>query len=151
MQHGSLNFHHICTKHRRLLKAALHDLLANQIVSFAGMMFLSALGTGQGLIVSGDLSDSSLYQLCEASYACLKHIQVAHNVQFYGRYRDDILIIAKPGPLSRAFIDGIIERCRSIYPVSIEETSDTSIAFLDVTLFKGSSFALLGGQLQTIL
>ena len=76
---------------------------------------------------------------------------MAHNVQFYGRYRDDILIIAKPGPLSRAFIDGIIERCRSIYPVSIEETSDTSIAFLDVTLFKGSSFALLGGQLQTIL
>ena len=56
-QHVNLSFQHVLDRmHKALLRAVLHDILAHQFVVFQGRRYLSKLGSGQGQILSGDLT-----------------------------------------------------------------------------------------------
>ena len=50
---------------RKCLKAALHDLLELQYVEFEGEQYAVTLGSGQGQIISGDVSDNTFFELVE--------------------------------------------------------------------------------------
>ena len=71
-------------------------------------------------------------------------MQQAPNIEWYGRYRDDILIVTKPGNLVRSFIRQIVSKAATIYPIEREEVNSQSMSFLDVEFFKGDLFHRTG-------
>ena len=50
-------------------------------------------GTGMGMLVSGEASDIAFYSLAERTWALLPRVRRKHKVRFYGRFKDDGLII----------------------------------------------------------
>eukprot|EP00973_Karenia_brevis_P091679 12408629-Karenia_brevis.AAC.1 len=96
-------------------------------------------GSGMGQHSSGSIADRAFYRLAELPFASNRQIQAAHDVLFYGRYRDDILIIAHRGREESkylAFVRELIRRASVVYKVKCESVSSSSCNYLDFTLFK---------------
>ena len=89
-----------------------------------------------GRLMSGEVSDTILYNYVEEPWAANRDVQLAHGVEFYGRYRDDVLIIARRGAALRTFFHGMSKRARGVYTIAFDNPSCQSIDYLDVTLFK---------------
>ena len=126
------------------MKSLLLDLLGHQLVIFEGVLYLSMLGSGQGQILSGDLSDNTFYELCEKTFAAQASFQQLHGVHFYARYRDDICIVATPGTGIISFVNRMRYLCSHVYQLECECVSSSHVDFLDVTFFKPRSFSNTG-------
>ena len=50
-------------------------------------------GSGQGQTVSGDLADISFYNEIERKTALLQNVRAECGVLFYGRYRDNLILV----------------------------------------------------------
>ena len=136
-------FNHVNdTTLRNILKESLLDLLSNQVVVFEGRQYLVTKGSGQGQIISGELSDTTFYQLVEKNFACVSEVQLEYGIEFYGRYRDDILLITSgsSGDHLQQFVRKMKLLINNVYPLTCEKVSRRSIDFLDFTIFKGSRF-----------
>ena len=50
-------------------------------------------GSGMGMILSGEVSDMKFIQIAERSCFLRPEVRERHCISFYGRYRDDTIII----------------------------------------------------------
>ncbi len=50
-------------------------------------------GSGMGLLYSGELSDYVFYDSVEKLYISRNEIRGKYNIKFYGRCKDDLLIV----------------------------------------------------------
>ena len=66
-----------------------------------------------GQILSGDLADGKLWDLCEKGFADLPAIRSHHAIHMYARYRDDICIVYSKPNHERAlrFVQKIDKAC----------------------------------------
>ena len=64
-------------------------------------------------------------------------------IDLYGRFKDDIIIVARDRALTKHFVRGIKHRSK-YYKIKVEEVCDTSTKFLEVRVMKeGSRFITL--------
>ena len=124
--------------------ACLEDLLLHQYVRdpHTGALYWVAQGSGQGQITSGDISDSTFYALVEHDYAVDASVCSNHGVLGYARYRDDIIIAARPGDEIRNFFNGMRSRCRDVYKLTCSKVASTECEFLDFYIYKGRKFGI---------
>ena len=66
-------------------------------------------------------------------------MQVEYGIEFYGRYRDDIMFIARPEHVV-PFFQKMKHLAREVYPLTVDCVSSHSLDFLDITFFKGHTF-----------
>ena len=50
-------------------------------------------GSGMGLLCSGELSDFVFYVMVEKDFVLCSEIREKYRIQFYGRFKDDLLIL----------------------------------------------------------
>jgi hypothetical protein len=122
------------------LVSVLEFLLEEQFICSAwapGRVYKSTCGSGQGLAHSGELADINFWTMCEKNFACSVAMQQRCGVRFYGRYRDDGLIIFEPGPDGsrdgpRQFGKGLIERA-GFYKIIFTQIGK-EVEYLDLVL-----------------
>ena len=122
-------------------------ILRNQLVRIPGIddqLFTVEVGSGMGMMLSGDISDAALYWMAEKSFALDVQVQEKYSIYKYLRYKVDILLIIGGSSQSRReFFEEFKIRSNS-FKIKIDEISSTSVEMLDITLFKGPRFASTG-------
>ena len=106
-----------------------------------------------GSIASGDISDIAFWNLVESPFASKRETHSKYGIQWYGRYRDDILIMFDPALATHEpthaspiveFVWKMRDRAASTYPLKVEEVAAEGVSFLDVFLYKSHSFQVTG-------
>ena len=80
-----------------VLERPLWLLLSEQYISSAELpqrWWKIEVGTGQGLLHSGEVADSALYWLAEYEWASKENLS-RHGIDGFWRFRDDGLVLAK--------------------------------------------------------
>ena len=67
-----------------------------------------------------------------------------YSVQWYGRYRDDILIIARRGVGVQSLFHQLKLRAKGVWDITCSEVSGHGMSFLDFELYKGKHFTHTG-------
>ena len=124
---------------RTELKRTLRTLLYHQFVRTGDAYYQVTLGSGQGLPLSGDLADHAFYEMIEHSFSGNDRVQQEQGIHFYGRFKDDILVIAS-GALVVRYLQRIIRVCKLIWSMTCASVSSFSCNYLDVTIFKPPNF-----------
>ena len=100
-------------------------------------------GSGQGQIISGDFADNTFLHPMEVNFCALESVQRKYNIDFYGRYRDDILIVAHDEGVV-GFFAKMKDLSKDVSPLHCDEVSSSRLHFLDVVIFKGPMFDVTG-------
>lgn len=119
----------------RLIEDSVLQLCEYQYVSsseVSGRLWRVTRGSGMGLPHSGAVSDATLWWLGERQWATNKHIQAAHSVDGWWRFRDDIFILGRDMTKMRSFLNGFRERIMSVYKMEVEAASRSCVDFLAV-------------------
>lgn len=141
--HKKLAFNNISPSNlSKALKDCLEDVLCNQFVVYDGAYFRLGAGSGQGQIASGDISDNSFYEKVEHDLI-VPECMSKHGVHWYGRYRDDILIIAERGGM-QTFFSKMKALAQEAWKLECTDVSSRSVAFLDFELIKDLHFFATG-------
>ena len=118
-------------------------VLKNQFVELSSEeleVYKVELGSGMGVECSGDTSDIAFYELAEKDFALNPEVQNKYDVQFYARFRDDILVILGCDyELRVEFCQLFKQRC-SYFKVLFESINRNSAVMLDLRLEKGKRF-----------
>ena len=102
------------------------------------------VGSGMGVECSGDVSDVVFFELAERNFALKPDVRTKYYVQFYARFRDDIIVILGGDYESRVeFCREFKQRC-SYFEVKFESINRNSAVMLDLKLEKGKRFARTG-------
>ena len=135
-------FPHLQASQQNACEQAAQQILENQYVynSHTHHTYHVRKGAGMGLILAGETADSCFWRFGEKSFAALSDVQQAHGILGYMRYRDDILIVARPKSSGRpSYLEFMIElkrRVAHIYEVKIESIGSHSVDFLDVSIYQ---------------
>ena len=98
------------------------------------------IGSGMGLECSGDVSDASFHELAEGSFILRSDVVSKYGIEFYARFRDDILLILSCDfDLCRECIDEFRRHSR-FFKLKVETVSKRSVTMLDLHLFKGAGY-----------
>ena len=82
--------------------------------------------------------------MAEKNYALDPEIREKYFVEFYARFRDDIIVVLAGDPRSRKeFLYGL-KRCSDFYKLKVESISPTSCVMLDLVLSKGRKYERCG-------
>ena len=135
-------------EHRRIsFKKALEFVLDHQFVQLSAddlYIFKVLVGSGMGLEMSGDVSDIAFHEMVEAEFVLNESVREKYHVEFYGRFRDDILLIIAGTPESRReFIDCLKVRSK-FFKLKVESISRNSAVMLDLVVSKGFRFENIG-------
>ena len=87
---------HVADNRRETFREALEFVLDNQYVEFSNgalEVFKVLIGSGMGLECSGDVSDICFHEMVEVGFVLDEEIRKKFFVEFYGRFRDDILVV----------------------------------------------------------
>ena len=98
-------------------------------------------GGGMGIILSGEIADSSLYVCVEKCFLLLRSTWDRYVIQFYGRFQDDGIIAARCSMVQSVALFSEIRKRAGPFRVECESVSSNSFVFLDVALSKGLDFA----------
>ena len=132
---------------RRLFKNMLRVIISNQFVVIKGVprrTWQVRRGTGMGLCCSGALSDVAFYKMAEQLWAVDPSVMRAHHVLYYGRFKDDAIIIAAgTAELRRQYIWGIQDRAR-FFKITDITVAALSTEMLDITLYRGARWKATG-------
>ena len=117
---------------------AVQFLLANQYVTASEAPSESwqvVRCSGMGLPASGELSDASLFQRAEASFALVTAMRQQYGIEFYGWYRDDALVIFG-NSLRASRFPWFQKLCHLSSPckIVVETVSREQVSMLDVLL-----------------
>jgi hypothetical protein len=136
-----VHFQEVAVELRVPLRKTLEHLLQNQYVrnDLDGSLYAVALGSGQGQVASGDISDVTFYRLVEDGLVS-DSILAQHGIEMYARYRDDIIILARQANSVRQFVALMKGRAKALYNIKCESVSSHSCDFLDFTIYKGREF-----------
>ena len=116
-------FEHLPPAQCKAAKELLRVILLQQFVVSEPLQqyYQVYLGSGQGRITSGELSDMCFFKLVEKNFLCQRDVQQLYNIELYGRYRDDCIIIINPyGPglgTQAELIREVRHRIRRVYTV----------------------------------
>ena len=121
-------------------KSVLEDipsfLLRQQFVtssSAPSRLWRSILGSGMGLIHSGELASASLYNHAKKTLTSLSALR-AHGILGYWRYRDDCFIHATDRlPFRNRFAE--LRRKAGYFKLTCEEVGSVSLRFLNVVVY----------------
>ena len=122
----------------------LQCIIKNQVVEVEDHHWHVLIGSGMGLICSGEVSDISFYELAEKRYAVAPAVQTRNHIHWYGRFKDDGLIIISGDFRSRKAFLNEFQRLAKPFEISIECMSRDSVDMLDVTLYKGARWRATG-------
>jgi hypothetical protein len=116
-----------------ILKESSWFLLDNQHVvdKSTGKVYKVQKGSGMGLSHSGAIAELALYMGAERR---MLQVLPRYNIVFYGRFKDDILIIFRDYRLLRDFLAEL--RKGHPFTLKCEEISSFSINFLEVCIRK---------------
>ena len=132
----------------RAMKVMIREILANQFVEIPGIenrLWQVEEGTGMGIMCSGELSDLAFYNMAERDFLERSNIRSKYDIIYYGRFKDDGLIITgKPDAQLMAELKTEISRRSSFFKVKFGDASLTGIDILDVSLFKGGQWKHTG-------
>ncbi len=128
------------------LKNAFRDIasfiVSNQFISLKDCEKIHKvkIGTGMGLVCSGEMSDLCFYSLSEKHWSTDRKVMDDHEIYLYVRFKDDILMIVNGE--SRMWLKYFHEmKNRSkFFVVEMESSSDQSVVMMDVEIFKGPKF-----------
>ena len=121
-------------------------VLKNQYVKIRNIpdrIWKVSCGSGMGLPCSGEISDASVYSLMEKS--TITHAN-RHNysIVYYGRFKDDILLIVGGTMDTRLELVRLIEERLCFFKIKVESVSSASVEFLDIRLIKGEGWKQCG-------
>ena len=97
-----------------------------------------------GLECSGDVSDVTFYELAEKGFVLCEEFILLYNIEFYFRFRDDILVILGGDMDSRRGLFDEFKRRSKCFKLKVESISPSAAVMLDLNLFKGPRFAKSG-------
>lgn len=149
-QMSDLIFEDAPQKCRQDMKRLLEHLMTNQYVRtrFMQSTWKVMQGSGMGLRHSGECADSFFYALCERPLLLNPAFTQQHNIELYIRFRDDMLIVGPRGLAAYARLHGAMShKVRGTHQIDTEGYGYSEIDMLDLTLYKGKSFAR-NGRLQ---
>ena len=93
-----------------------------------------------GIECSGDVSDVSFYELAEITFVLVPEVIQKYHLEFYARFRDDIIVIlGGDGDSRREFVD-VFKRHSRFFKLKVESISAVSAVMLDLFLSKGKRF-----------
>lgn len=123
---------------RRECKDLLLFLLQNQYVidHESGAIRKVVKGSGMGLCFSGEIADLVFLRLSEMRF--LDSSRSSGQIVFYSRFKDDLFSVFR-GDKSQClqWFHELEISCQSVFKLKLEEINESSVDFLDVTLFKG--------------
>ena len=131
-------------KKREAFREALRFVLENQFVQISEEdleAFMVVIGSGMGVECSGDTSDISFYELAEKTFVLQPEFQRKYHVEFYARFRDDIIVVLGGDSQNRVEFAQVFKTYSKYFKLKIESISMTSAVMLDLTLYKGKRFA----------
>ena len=114
----------------------INTILENNYFEFNGKYYKQIIGVSMGSSASPELSDIRMYQI--TNYI-MSQFRNADKVLFHGRYRDDGFIIFDGTNDQIIEFFNIGNSCHKHLKFTFE-ISDTSIDFLDTTVYKGKRF-----------
>ena len=134
---------------KRLLYDVDRFLLTHQFVAsrrHPERLWRVQKGSGMGMKNSGELSDAAFAFLVERW--CLKPDTLdMFAIDLYGRFKDDIIIVARNRALTKHFVWGMKQRSK-YYKIKVEEVSDKSVKFLEVRVWKEGSRFITGPEFK---
>ena len=105
---------HVLPRRKEAFEKALKFVSENQSVEIeaeALEVYLVQIGAGMGLEMSGDVCDVAFYEMVERNFVDTPAFKDVYHVEFYARFRDDILVIlAGDSDSRRAFSDEMKRR-----------------------------------------
>ena len=131
------------------LEDALKTILTTQYVHCNELdaVFQCLAGSGIGMTLSADLANLVFSQVVEKRTIMKSVFRQAFDVQFYGRYMDDIIMVVGRKPSSHknslAGLMRILRKCcGGTYALKVEDISSSSVNFLDVNLMIPADFSV---------
>lgn len=118
----------------KLMEESLDLLLWHQYITageFPDRKWRSRIGSGMGLVHSGDLMDWVFYSRCEKWFSEFPGTLWSHGISRYYRYRDDILILGTTTAGVRDFLEEMRSRA-SYFVIGVDEASRDGVKFLNV-------------------
>lgn len=109
-------------------------LINNNIFEFNNKIYKQTIGLAMGNVAAPAISDVVLFEIEKELLKVL-----GENTVFYGRYRDDILLILKNGEKT---LEEVLDHANSLSELIKFEgnASCESATFLDLVIYKGSRF-----------
>lgn len=133
---------------KRCFSLILAAILRNQLITAENSQrpWRVKPGTGMVLKPSGEVSDSAFHHMAEKRYAAHGDTQARCGIKFYGRFKDDGIIIFSGSTTSTVqgeFMRGLIHRGR-FFQIKIEQRTRGSFVMLDVEFRKDSEWRRTG-------
>ena len=97
-----------------------------------------------GLSCSGELSDLAFYGLVEKSHFEEKAARQTQGLLWYGRFKDDILMLFSGDRLARLSTLRAMRARAKFFKIEFERFREDEVTMLDVRLFKGARFRATG-------
>ena len=129
-----------------ICKRALEFVLDTQYVCsehMKGKRFKVVRGASQ-LLCAGDIADAASYNKVEVSTFCNPYFIMRYGIVYYGRCRDDALIITSAPRVLGLEMICQVHRISGHFKLKVEEITEKSICMLDVCLFKGTRWRQSG-------
>lgn len=103
-------------------------------------------GSGMGLVCSGEISDECFAKMVEVSFAVREDVMQRYSIHFYGRFKDDGLIIASGEFTKRLEYVQTMRKLSSFFQIEVESSSSVRVVILDLQLSK----EMINEDLRTI-
>jgi hypothetical protein len=125
---------------RGAYRALLEHILFHQYVVHRSHLYRVSKGSGMGLIHSSDLLDLAFFGMVEDGFINNVNVQRRLGILWYGRYRDDILIVGSGSFSQRARLVEILRIKSVIWKLEVEQISFSQVSYLDLLISKGPRF-----------
>lgn len=100
------------------------------------MAHMVVKGSGMGLTCSGEMSDICFMELVEKPFATDPGVMFDHGVHFYGRFKDDGLIIASGSFVKRLSYINRMQELAKLFVIEIESSDNSQAIMLDLLIRK---------------
>ena len=97
-----------------------------------------------GLEMSGDVCDIAFHDMVDKDFVDSSEFKDRYHVEFYARFRDDILVCLAGAPASRRAFCDEMKRRSNFFKLKIESIDKNEAIMLDPRITKGSLFTRTG-------
>ena len=128
--------------HHKLVR----HILRHQFVRAGGsaQLFRVLVGTGMGMISSGDFADFVLYVLVELGFLLLPSVRERFHIRAYFRFKDDLFVIAGGPEWSRRALFNVMQVKARFSKLVLDSSSPLQARFLDLEVSKGVRWRSVG-------
>ena len=120
----------------------LFTVLSSQLIRLddSNRAWAVRVGSGMGLSCSGEVSDATFYSKVERDFVLSPSVRAQYGIYYYGRFKDDGLIIMGGSHLSRVeFFESF--RARSgCFRIEVEPVDGYNFSMLDIEFFQGKNW-----------